>query len=129
VNPTIPARSRAVAVFSGWTLYERPPAEHTPSYSPLWINFKLLAPEGTPRRWGRTRAFWLGWNALELRLVKNAARFRLRAQEPSVEAQVVLFLELTYNRAWLISAGGVAEEEIDTEVARLAAPRTARSRA
>jgi hypothetical protein len=125
MNLGIPARSRAVAVFDGWTLYELPPAEEAPSYCPLWLHFKLMAPAGIKKRWGRIRAVWLSWNALELRLVKNAARFRLRAQEPLVEAQVVLFLELTYNRAWLLSVGGVTVEEIEAAEARLAVLRTA----
>ena len=127
MHPNIPTRARAAATFDGWTLYELPPAGHIPSYSPLWVNFKLLAPTDTPRRWGRTRAFWLGWNVLELRLVKNAARFRLRDREPALEAAVLLFLQRTYDRSWLLEVGGLTAAEVEAERLRLAAPRGARA--
>lgn len=119
----IPEGSRAVAAFDNWTLYELRPAEDNPSYSFLWVRFKLMLPLDTQAKRGRRRVVWLSWNPLVLRFARGADLAQWQAQQPDLYAKVVLFLELTYDRTWLINTDGRTDAEIDAEVGRLTLAR------
>ena len=119
----IPEGSRAVATFGDWTLYELRPAEDNPSYSFLWVRFKLMLPSETQARQGRRRVVWLSWNPLALRFARGADLAQWQTQQPDLYAEVVLFLELTYDRSWLMHTDGRTAAEIDAEVGRLSLAR------
>ncbi len=119
-----PAGALRVQVFpENWHLYELP--DPSQSQSILWIPFKL-SNRALPRKMGRLRTFHLFWNPVELRLAASRFARRLEAEQPAVFARVCLYLELTYDRAWLVRTTGVTDEEIAAEQARLAAGRRER---
>lgn len=113
-----PSGSKRVQVFPGnWHLYELHPSEYA---SFLWVPFKV-SNSALPRQWRRLRTFWLTWNPLDLRLAANKYSVRLETEQPELYARVNLYLELTYDRDWLLREHGATDEEIAAERARLAA--------
>lgn len=126
---TVPARSKAVFHWGGWTLYELPPRE---GQSPLWPSFKIMLAPETPAKWGEPRQFHLNWNVLELRLRKDSYRVALALKHPELYMRVEMFLSLNYSSEWLVTNQDMTEAEIAAEQAKLAASareRRARKRA
>lgn len=126
---TVPAHSKAIFHWGGWTLYELRPRE---DQSPLWPSFKLMLPPETPSKWGEPRQFLLNWNVLELRLRKDSYRVELALKYPELYLRVELFLSLNYSSEWLVTNQGMIEAEIAAEQAKLVASareRRARKRA
>lgn len=124
----IPTGARAVSSVGDWTIYElRPRADA----SPLWLQFKLMLPPGTPARWGSRRSYYLFWNPLDLRFRKDSDGRALTIEHPGLYERVELVLSLEYGPEWLRRVAGLSCEEIAAERARLsaiAAERKARRR-
>ena len=120
IRPTKEAR-QIIAAPDGWELY------HLPfPLSFLWHPFKLIAPPGTERRRGARRSYMLAWNPDECRLAASSDANALKEQRPELHAGVVLLLDMTFDRAWLL--GQYDEDEIHVERARLKAMRAANTR-
>lgn len=113
-RPTEIARQKFLV--SGWELYQMPLYK-----SFLWIPFKLIAPPGTEKRRGSRRSFWLSWNPDLCRLADGRDVHALKEQDPELYASVLLLLDMTFDRAWLL--GQYDEAEISAERSRLKAMR------
>ena len=118
---SIPKGARRVTDFPGdWTLYElRPRADD----SPLWPQFKVMLPPGTPGRWGHVRQFYVRWNPVEQRFRRDAIRLALETKEPDLYLRLETFMSLSYTREWLESRQGMDGAEIAAECERLRAGR------
>jgi hypothetical protein len=124
----IPKGARPVEKFDDWTLYELVFRE---GGSFLWPAFKLMLPKSMRAKWGQRRAFWIAWNALELRFQRSGESQRLEELHPILFGQVETYLSLNYDKDWLLDPHGmgVTEEEIQVEITRLKAERLERARA